>query len=104
MCAVWLTGAVANPQHVARACKPVARSGIKTGQRLFVFQQKAFVAGVEVHGMQRMFVFAVDPRRFHKIQRVRDAVRHSAVLPGLFRGSKAKRPRVNLMHIGIAAS
>jgi hypothetical protein len=43
MRAVGLPGAVADPDHVARAREPLARGRIEPAERLFVFQQQRLV-------------------------------------------------------------
>ena len=48
MCAVHLSGALTDPEHVGRAVVPVAGQGVLTGERLLVVEEERLVAGVEV--------------------------------------------------------
>ena len=79
MRAVWLTCAVTDPDHVTRASNRFASSRIDPAQRFFVFQQQRFVAGEEINGFKRVRRFAADSCRFHKVERISDAVGHRTV-------------------------
>ena len=68
MGSIRLPGAVADPDHMTRPCQPFARGRIKPRQRLFVFQQKAFVTGVKINRLQAGCPLTVKPCGGHEIQ------------------------------------
>ena len=100
---IWLACAVADPDHVARASKPLTCRAVHTRERLFVLQKQGFMAGVELDGLQSVRGISIDARRRHKVERVRDASCDLPVLLDLFAFRKAQRPGMYLMDIRIAA-
>ena len=100
MRAIRLTRTVADPDHVARTRDPFARGGIDAGQRLFVFQQKCFVRGVEIHGAQLMGGLGGHACGGHEIQRVLNAVGDVAVFLSLIPVGKPEGPGMDVMHVG----
>ena len=101
MCAIGLARAVPDPEHMARARQPFAGFGLLAAQRLFVFQQQGFVAGVELNRLQRMRCVRVHARRRHEIKRVGDARGQVAVFLSLFAIGKAQCPAMHLVDIRI---
>src|SRR6266850_793861 len=66
MAVVELAGAVADPDHVARGCVPVAGGGIDPRKSLLVTQQQRLVAGVEIGGAQFGMAFEIKPAGAHE--------------------------------------
>jgi hypothetical protein len=96
MAVVELTGAIADPDHVARGRIPVAGGGIDPGEGLLIAEQQRFMAGVDIGGAQFGMAFEIEPAGAHEIQRVGDPVRQLLVTARL-RGilEEAQHPLVH---------
>ncbi|MPL73688.1 hypothetical protein SDC9_19494 [bioreactor metagenome] len=103
MRAVGLTGAVADPDHVARARQRNARGAVDTAQRLFVFQQQRLVRGVEIDLRELMRGVRGHPGRGHEVHRIADALGHLAIARGLVLVGEAGDPALHPVDVGIAA-
>ena len=103
MRAVGLAGAVADPDHVARARDRKAGGGIDPAERFLVFQEQRFMAGVEIDRGDGVRGIGIHARGGHEVQRVRDPVGHVAVAVGLVILGKAEGPGMYPVDIGEAA-
>ena len=103
MRAVHLTGAVADPQHVAGPRDRQAGGRIDPRQRLFVFQQQRLVAGVELHLPKLLRGLGGDAGGLHERHRVADPLGDVAVARGLGSVGEVRDPALNAVNVGIAA-
>ena len=71
---VGLAGAVADPQHVARGCIPVAGGRIDAGHGLLKAQQQRLMAGEELGLAQLRRGIGIDAAGAHEAQGLGDAV------------------------------
>ncbi len=99
---IGLASTITDPDHMPGSRQPFPRCAVKPRQRLFVFQQQAFVAGVEIHRLQRMGRTACHTGCAHEIKRVGDPVCQITVAFGIFRFREAQRPCMYLVHIRVA--
>ena len=101
MTMIELAGAVADPDHVARCCVPVARRGIDTREGLLVTEQQRFMAGVKIGSAQFGMALKIEAARLHEIQRIRNAIRQFLVTTRLRRVlEKTKHPLMHASQIG----
>ena len=72
VCAVELTGALADPQHVGRTVVPVAGQRVAASEGLFVSENQCLVRGEHVDLMEGRVVLGVDAACAHEGERVLD--------------------------------
>ena len=101
---VGLPGAVADPDHVARAAIPVAGGRIDAGERLLEAEQQRLMAGEEIRQAQFRVQLRIDAAGAHEAERLGDvigkllvALRLRTVL------DEAEHPLVRVGEVRIAA-
>ncbi len=82
---IYLTRAVADPDHVAGGAVPVAGGGVLARHRLLEAKQQRFMAGIDVGAAQLRMVLEIEPAGLHEGERFGDAVRHLPVAVHRFR-------------------
>src|SRR6185437_6149700 len=101
---IELTGAVADPQHVARGRVPVAGRGIDARERLLEAEKQRLVTGVEIGRAQLGMALKVEAASLHELERFADAIGQFDVTARLRTVlDEAQHPLAHAGEIGVAA-